>query len=87
MLCQNLLSQIEGDGNAGNIIGLQKGEERTTTPTEPPPTTGTLRVIKEVVCPAGITCPDSSDFEMKVTVNNVVTDTFAGFSTGIDIDI
>lgn len=37
VLCQNLLSQIQGDGNAVNIIGLQRGGERTTTPTEPPP--------------------------------------------------
>ena len=36
-MCQNLLSQIQGDGNAVNIIGLQTGGERTTTPTEPPP--------------------------------------------------
>ena len=36
ILCQNLLSQIEGDGNAVNIIGLQTGGERTTAPTEPP---------------------------------------------------
>jgi hypothetical protein len=36
ILCQNLLSQIEGDGNAVNIIGLQTGGERTTPPTEPP---------------------------------------------------
>src|SRR5919106_5762303 len=37
VLCQNLLSQIQGDGNAVNIIGLQTGGERTTTPTEPEP--------------------------------------------------
>src|SRR5918996_3994740 len=37
ILCQNLLSQIEGDGNAVNIIGLQTGGERTTAPTEPEP--------------------------------------------------
>ena len=32
VLCQNLFSQIEGDGNAVNIIGLQTGGERTTPP-------------------------------------------------------
>jgi hypothetical protein len=86
ILCQNLFSQIQGDGNAINIIGLQTGGERTTTLTEPP-TTGTLKVIKQVECPAGVTCPDPSDFEMEVTVNNVVTDTFAGSSSGTDIEI
>jgi hypothetical protein len=30
ILCQNLFSQIQGDGNAVNIIGGQKGGERTT---------------------------------------------------------
>ena len=36
-MCQNLFSQIEGDGNAVNIIGVQTGgERRTTTPSEPP---------------------------------------------------
>ena len=36
-----MLSQIEGDGNAVNIIGLQTGGERTISspPTEPPPGT------------------------------------------------
>ena len=33
ILCQNLLSEIQGDGNAVNIIGLQTGGERT--PSEP----------------------------------------------------
>jgi hypothetical protein len=37
ILCQNLLSQIEGDGNAVNIIGLQTGGERTTPPPSPEP--------------------------------------------------
>jgi hypothetical protein len=37
VLCQNLLSQIQGDGNAVNIIGLQTGGERTTPPPPPPP--------------------------------------------------
>ena len=38
ILCQNLFSQIQGDGNAVNIIGLQTGGERRTTspPIEPP---------------------------------------------------
>ena len=38
ILCQNLMSEIQGDGNAVNIIGLQTGGERTPrgSPTEPP---------------------------------------------------
>ena len=73
ILCQNLLSQIEGDGNAVNIIGLQTGGERTTTPPEPP-TTATLIVKKLVVCddPQGRDCPNlpsPSDFEIQVSGN------------------
>jgi Bacterial Ig domain/Thrombospondin type 3 repeat len=40
VLCQNLFSQIRGDNNAVNVIGLQTGGERTTpseSPTEPAP--------------------------------------------------
>src|SRR5918996_1231553 len=32
VLCQNLFSQIQGDNNAANIIGLQTGGEITTEP-------------------------------------------------------
>jgi hypothetical protein len=84
ILCQNLFSEIQGDGNAVNIIGLQTGGERTTSP---PPTTGTLKVIKQVECPAGITCPDPSDFGMEVTGNNPNPATFDGSSSGTDVDI
>ena len=36
ILCQNLLSQIEGDGNAVIIMGSQTGGERTPEPPTPP---------------------------------------------------
>jgi hypothetical protein len=55
VLCQNLFSEIQGDGNAVDIIGLQTGGERTTLP---PPTTATLIMIKDVECAAGQQCPN-----------------------------
>lgn len=91
ILCQNLFSEIQGDGNAVNLIGLQKGGERTTSsPPSESPTTGTLKVIKQVECSAGVTCPDPSDFGMEVFMepgNNPNPATFDGSSSGIDVDI
>ena len=84
ILCQNLLSQIEGDGNAVIIMGSQTGGERTPEP----PTTGILRVIKEVVCPAGISdCPSPEGFEIKVTGNSPNPPSFQGSLTGVDVSI
>jgi hypothetical protein len=84
VLCQNLASQIQGDHNSLSIAASQSLQPETPSP----PTTGTLTVIKQVVCPAGVTCPPPSNFQMIVTVNNVVTRTFAGSSSpGTDVDI
>jgi hypothetical protein len=70
VLCQNLFSEIQDDGNAVNIIGLQTGGERTIPS---PPTTATLTVIKNVQCAADQQCPGlpaPSGFTMFVLTNN-----------------
>ena len=67
--CQNTASQIQGDENSVALTSQQTFPS-TTTSTEPPTTItrqGTLFVIKEVVCPAGIACPDPEDFGLTVT--------------------
>lgn len=56
ILCQNLLSQIEGDGNAVNIIGLQTGGERTVSEE-------TATIILSIIgkCVEGQECPGLPD--------------------------
>lgn len=72
ILCQNLLSQIEGDGNAVNIIGLQTGGAAPSEP-QPPADTATLIIKKIVQCEEGQECPglpDPFNFQMIVDPSN-----------------
>jgi hypothetical protein len=89
ILCQNLLSQIEGDGNAVNIIGLQTGGERTTT--TPPEETATLIVKKIVECAEGRECPglpEPEEFLITVTTsNNPQPESVEGSTEGIPIPL
>jgi hypothetical protein len=82
--CQNTDCQIQGDENSCALTSQQTFPSTT-------PTTGTLTVIKEVRCiaiPVGTPCPVAMDFLMRVTVNNVLTDTFAGEpAPGTQVDI
>lgn len=45
----------------------------------------TLRVIKQVECPAGVVCPQPSDFTIRVNGNPASPNSFAGSSTGTNV--
>jgi hypothetical protein len=67
--CQNTGSSIQGDENSVALTSQQTFPSAVReVPIEPPTTTpGTLTVIKEVRCAAGISdCPTSSEFLMRV---------------------
>lgn len=53
ILCQNIGSEIQGDENAVNMIGLQTGGD-----VRPPVVKkATLIVTKQVICSEGFVCP------------------------------
>jgi hypothetical protein len=67
ILCQNLFSQIQGDGNAANIIGSQ------TAGREIPGGSGvpTIQVRMTVLCPTGFVCPGPRDFVNALSITTV----------------
>ena len=58
ILCQNLFSQIRGDGNAANIIGSQTGGREMPGGSGVP----TIQVRMTVLCPTDFVCPGPRDF-------------------------
>jgi hypothetical protein len=82
ILCQNLDSQIQGDGNAATITGEQQSR---------PPNTGILIVFKFVECAVqGQQCPglpDPEDFEMFVEIENGDLIFFDASATGTPVRI
>ena len=79
ILCQNIGSEIQGDKNALNIIGLQTGGD-----VRPPPVVekANLNVIKQVICPEGFVCPAPEEFTISVTGTNPDPSSFPGSPTG-----
>jgi hypothetical protein len=69
ILCQNLASEIQGDENAINIMGLQTGGDLPT----PIVKVATLNVIKEVVCPQFFICPAPGGFTINVAYGDPIT--------------
>jgi hypothetical protein len=54
--------------NIQQSAAANKTTPTTTTPANQTiPTPGTLMVSKEVICPAGVTCPQPSAFTIHVT--------------------
>lgn len=84
VLCQNLLSQIQGDGNAVNIIGLQTGGERTTTPTEPPPPPPTAPEPEPQTCEECFTTFLSPDEQAEFL--RVMDESFDQFTPDTDLE-
>ena len=89
--CQNADSQIQGDENSAALTSQQTFPSVTTAPETPEPsTTGTLKVIKEATCSAGIReCPGTGDYRFRVFINNGQDPAFSfpGSSTGTTREI
>jgi uncharacterized protein YegL len=84
ILCQNIGSEIQGDENAVNMIGLQTGGD-----VRPPPVVekATLNVIKQVICPEGFVCPAPGEFTISVTGTNPDPNSFPGSATGTAVSL
>ena len=67
ILCQNLFSQIHGDGNAANIIGSQTGGREIPGGSGVP----TIQVRMTVLCPTGFVCPGPTDFLNALSITTV----------------
>jgi hypothetical protein len=69
ILCQNLFSQIQGDGNIANIIGSQTGGVGR----EIPGGSGvpTIQVRMTVLCPTDFVCPGPRDFLNALSITTV----------------
>jgi hypothetical protein len=67
ILCQNLFSQIQGDGNAANIIGSQTGGREIPGGSGVP----TIQVRMTVICPTGFVCPGPRDFLNALSITTV----------------
>lgn len=75
VLCQNLDSEVQGNENAMNIIGLQ-------TSNVGQPTGSVLKVTKIVLCLEDVVCPTPSDFTLSVSGNNPSPSSFPGSAQG-----
>lgn len=75
VLCQSLGSEIQGNENAINNIGLQtsSADQRTGS---------VLKVTKIVLCPEHAICPTPSDFTLSVSGNNPSPSSFPGSDQG-----
>jgi hypothetical protein len=82
VLCQNLASEIQGDRNALNMIGIQTGGEIPV-----PPDVATLNVVKQVICPEGFVCPAPGDFTINVAGNNPSPNSFLASATGTAVSL
>jgi hypothetical protein len=97
-------TKITGNFTNGTLVGCvygackdtqigqsQSSNEPTPKPTpEPTPTTGTLIVTKVVSCPTGVTCPQPSDFTIRISSSSnidPVPQSFPGSSTGTEVKI
>ncbi len=67
ILCQNLFSQIQGDGNAANIMGSQTGGREIPGGSGVP----TIQVRMTVLCPTGFVCPGPADFLNALSITTV----------------
>jgi hypothetical protein len=79
VLCQNLSSEIQGNENAMNIIGLQ------TATTADQILKSVLKVTKIVICPEDVICPTPSDFILSVSGNNPSPSSFPGSDQGTSV--
>ena len=98
--------QVEGKDNAASGFNDQSKNVQQqqspvagvspSTPTNPPtpppsPQTGTLLVTKNITCPDGFSCPQPSDFTMRVTGTqgngNPSPGTFAGSVDGTTVTL
>lgn len=67
ILCQNLVSQIQGDGNAVNLIGSQTGGREIPGGSGVP----TIQVRMTVLCPTDFVCPGPRDFLNALSITTV----------------
>jgi hypothetical protein len=67
IFCQNLFSQIQGDGNAVNIIGSQTGGREIPGGSGVP----TIQVRMTVLCPTDFVCPGPRDFLNALSITTV----------------
>jgi hypothetical protein len=75
VLCQNSDSEVQGNGNAINIIGHQTSINGQSIGS-------VLKVTKIVLCPEDVVCPTPSDFTLSVSGNNPSPSLFPGSSQG-----
>ena len=61
------------NNNSSNVVQQQLGT--------------TLKVITQVVCPQGFTCPSPSDFTMAVTGDNPTPSSFSGSLSGVAVSL
>jgi hypothetical protein len=81
-----------GDSLSPECTGqLSPGETVTCTITNEydtsQPSTATLTVIKEVICPPDFPCPDASEFMIEVSGNNPNPPSFPGSEVGTEVTL
>ena len=83
IIYQNLSSEIHGDDNAINTLGLETGGHMIKPIVE----RGILNVLIEVTCPEGFDSPAPEDFNIHVVDNNPNPKSFVGSAMGTRVSL